>query len=213
MSYDAINERLHDLGWSPFARPAPEPVATALAGGMTVDEVVSRLDGVVVALVESHFYPTIRQASYSKFVERGHFWVLDTAIALGLQHEEPVPNIGRALTVSEWRSHLEKGYTRQGFRDDNCGPNSEQGKLRREAARVPPAEFSGYEQIWELAVLSGSIPVGLTGFDPAYAQKSPRLSDIRGLDAQKWLENLTHLDIHPGDAEHMPWPPQKPVKK
>lgn len=190
--YEEINGNLHDVyHWSQFARPANGPVEEALAAGQTSAAITSALHQFVMnAFTQSAFYPTYEQASYSIFVENGHFWVLNTAVALGLQHEAPVEKIREARTVAEFIDNLNHGYNRLGYRDDNCGPATEQGKLRRAAAKVPPAEWKGYEEIWELAILSGSIPVGLTGFSTAYAQTSPKLREVRGLDAQQYLDNL-----------------------
>lgn len=213
--YEEIVQKLRkDYGWSIFAQPAQGPTEQALANGMPVETIVSLFhQAVLKVFTGSSFYPSYEQASYSLF--RGREYVeLDTAIVLGLQPPDPpVENIGRATTVTQWLSHLQRGYTRQGYKDTTGAPWTENGKLRKAASVIPPEEWKGYEQIWELAILAGYIPVGLTGFDIAYAQKSPRLSEIRGLDAQKWLENLNFIDSAHGDLTGLPWPPQKPAKK
>lgn len=212
--YDEVVRILHeDYEWSPFCSPAPIATEKALET-QTPSEVASALDAYVFRVLESsHFYPSHDQAAYSLFSTGKEYWEHGTAIALGQQVETPVENIGRAVTVDEWLSHMAHGYTRQGYKDTNCAPWTKQGQLRREAVKVVPPAFLGYERIWELAVLSGYFQVGLTGFEIAYATKSPRLSEIRGLDASKWMENLTYIDLHPGDLAGIPWPPQKPVKK
>lgn len=204
---------LHDKhGWSEFAGPAPIATAVALETAPPSD-VASALTNWVKSAQASYIYPSFWQATYSLFCRGREYWEHDTAIALGQQVEFKAENVGRATTVTEWMDRLNHGYNRQGYKDLNAAPWTKQGQLRRAAAETAPPEFAGYEQIWALAVIAGYIPVGLTGFDPAYMQKVPRLSEIRGLDAQKWVENLTYLDLHPGDLAGIPWPPQRPVKK
>ena len=191
MPYAEIVQTLHDMGWSPFACPAPDPVALAIAGGKSDESIVSMLNTYVEnAFSGSSFYPTFEQASYSLFCEGKEMWALTTSLALGQQVEVPTAKIAPAHTVSQWLANMQHGYTRLGDFDGNCGPDSEQGKLRRAAAKIPPPEWVGHEGIWELAILSGSIQVGLTGFEPAYASKSPTLREIRGLDPQQFLDNL-----------------------
>lgn len=216
MGYDEVDRILHEeKGWSEFAHPAPGPVGTALAAGMTVEEAVSRLHGAVTSLMESRFYPSVWQASYSLFVDGVEFWGLKTSLALGLQVEAPVRNIGPARTVKEWLHHMDLGYNRLGDLDENCAPWTEQGQLRRAAAKVPPPEWVGHEGIWELAILSGQIEVGLKGFNVAYANDSPTIREVRGLDAQQYLDNLRGLDAGLGrdEAHPLPWKPAKPLSK
>jgi hypothetical protein len=64
-------------------------------------------------------------------------------------------------------------------------------RRKANASFVPP-EWSqaGCTDHWRLAVIEGYIKTTLDAFSAAYAATTPRLDDVRHLDAQMWLDNL-----------------------
>jgi len=191
--------------WPVGVSPAPGAVATALAT-QTPEQVASVLERFCRGWAENNEPPYGYPVSgpqgayewyrYRCFSDGKEYAELDSSIALGLQHELPEDRIREAKSVSEWIENMEMGRDRLGYKAIDI--TSEWWAMRKAKAAQVPLEWSmaGAGLIYQLAVLSGTIQVGLTGFAVAYASTSPRLAEVRGLDAQMWLDNCRADDVH-----------------
>jgi len=193
--YEEVLRILHtERGWATDAQPEQTYTEQALANGMTVDEVVNRLDATVDAAFGSGIYPTKWQASYSLW--RGREYVaLDTAIVLGLQPPDPpVDSIGEATDIDAWYANLAQGRNRHGERN---------GTLEEYAAR----KARGYDvpELWQISPETAKLYQLLVW----EGYTLPPISSVRGLDRQQWLEKLRAVDAKRPD----PWPTAKPVTK
>lgn len=213
MTYTPVLNLLRTTyGWPRGVSPAPDPVELALQT-MTPEAVAETIDGHIWAWAENnqppYGYPVPgRQGAYEwyryrAFCDGVEYHALNTAIALGQVVEIEVPHERAARSVSEWLDNMAKGRDRHGY--PAIHPDTEQGQARKAKAEQVPLEWliSGAGLIYQLACLSGMIPSSLTGFAVAYASTSPRLADVRGLDAQMWLENMIADD----SRRPRPWLP------
>lgn len=192
MSYNTVLTLLREqYNWPAGVSPAPGPVNVALER-YKPSEIASMLEQYCQNVGPAPWgYPgrAIEWARYRLFNDGVEYWDLNTAIALGQQTEIQVERFRDAVSVSEWLDNLDKGYNRLGFKDD---PSDKEREARAAKAAQVPLEWSmaGAGLIYQLAVLSGTIQTGMTGFHVAYASTSPTLAEVRGLDAQQWLDNL-----------------------
>lgn len=192
MSYSTVVTLLRDqYGWPVGVGPAPQPVAVALQR-YKPSEIASMLEQYCQSAGPAPFgYPgsSVEWARYRLFNDGVEYWDLNTGLALGQVVELPVEKIREALSVSEWLDNLSKNHDRLGFKAELTDVQRE---ARAAKASQVPLEWSiaGAGLIYQLAVLSGTIQTGLTGFQVAYQSKSPSLQEVRGLDAQQWLDNL-----------------------
>lgn len=142
---------------------------------------------------------------YIYFCERKEFWEHDTSVALGLITELPEDKVPEATTVTGWLNNMAHLRDQWGYK--LC----DQAEYDRRLAYslVPPPEWvdAGAAKIFQLAVLRGSIdPSGTTGFSQIAGPNSPLLNDVRGLDAQQWMEN--EAAVKHGTTR--PWEPNYP---
>jgi hypothetical protein len=198
MKHDEVTEILHgsEYGWSVLEAPAPEPVD---ADPRSAAEIAAALDSYLFSQAASMVPPYGAQESNVTILRRRLFyatpkyWEYWTSIALGQQAEPPVDTIGPAASPTEWWEHQERLRNRLG--EGLC--EAAEFARRNAFADVMPIEWRapGMDPvIYQLAVREGYLPVGMQMFDPAYLQSTPRLKDVRGLDAMQWLENLQYAD-------------------
>lgn len=194
-----VNEYLATTyGWPFDVTPAPDPVQFELDKGRTVEEVGDQLDQYVVdasAQFEAPYgYPgtSYEYQRYRLFCTGREYWDLNTKIALGQTQELPVPVLGpNCKSVMEWHDNQAHNINRKG--DGKLSDDPATLDARWVASNQVPLEWAqaGKDDIWALAVREGYIPTGVSGFEAAYAATTPSLDDVRFLDAQMWLTNLT----------------------
>lgn len=218
-----------EYGWTDLEAPAPAPVELELQNS-DADGVAIRLDDWCWSQAEKSApppgievwgdNPEYKYIRYSNFCEGVKYWELNTSIALGQQVEVPVDKQPEARTVSEWWNNQEHNLSRLGYKliDENDPASVDDKNKRWAAAERVPAEWSSETDpdIYRLAVREGLIKVGQTGFHSLYSASTPAsINDVRGLTAQKWLDNLRALDVGYGrDPKYpLPWAPTKPASK
>lgn len=206
MPYSSVLSLLHSTyGWPADCAPDESAVEEALAAGQTPEQVAAALESALVAGAAQigTFYgqtedtkTILRRRLYG---QAAHFNGTDTRVALGLIHELPVDTIGAAQSPSQWWEWQDRLRNRLG--EKLC--DADEFARRMRYAAVVPMEWRGPgvdPLIYQLAVREGYLPVGMERFDPAYLQSVPKLSEVRGLDATQWLQNLQAHD------KGRPWP-------
>ena len=211
---DEVTTVLRDLyDWTEFCSPAPEATALALET-MAVDSVAAQLAAFVWAKVEAGVPWNVPDgdeyewACRQTFTTNQKYWELNTAQALGQQPlDPPVDTIGKAQSPTQWWAAQDMLRNRLG---EKLCSQEEFDRCAKYVANVPIEwmEWNGGALIYQLAVREGYMPVGAAGFDPAYLQTFPKLSDVRGLSATKWMQNLDATD----QGKPWPWPPERPIK-
>lgn len=206
--------------WTVNEAPHPDPTNTALQSA-TPEQVAARLDGWVRAkaanMTAPWGYPV--QGSEGAYLHLryrtfngGEMWARKTDVALGGKDDVSPDTIGEAKTAAQWWDHLQAGRNRLGFKllnfEDPDG--AAEWERRKIAAANVPLEWADAAMIYQLAVLNGDYPVGLTGFHVAYAQKTPRdPASVRGLSADEYLQNMRATDR----GMTLPWPIRRPSAK
>ena len=195
VGYDEVNSILHSLyAWTDGNAPAPDPTDLQLETN-SPGTVAGTLNSFVLSVVAVGIPWNVKPedgyewACRQWFAAGKEYWVLNTAIALGQEHELPVDTIGQAMSPTDWWAYQEKLRNRLG--EKLC--SQEEFDRRKSFAGNVPIEWTARGMdpvIWQLAVREGYMPVGMTGFDPAYLTTNPRLKDVRGLTALQWLQNL-----------------------
>lgn len=207
-AYDQVVSTLRtEFGWTEFCAPAPKATEKQLAVD-SPNTVAITLDSWVRSVVAAGLpYGCAPEdgyawACYEWFQINKKFWEHDSAVALGQQHEVPVDTIGPAYSPTEWWDHQEKLRNRLG--EKLCA--QDEFDRRKSYANLVPIEWSAPGMdgaIYQLAVREGYMPVGMTGFDPAYMQTNPAIAEVRGLTSLQWLQNLQARD----KGMPIPWLP------
>lgn len=198
--YEQTVSILHAKGWPADCAPAPEATILALET-QTPAEVAYVLDAWVNNVVDTTEPPHgitgwnafRRWVCHRTFAVGREFWEYATALALGQIVEPPVNKGAEAQSASEWFRSQSLGRNRLGYLLVDDTPEGAAEMARREAkAKDVPVEWrqAGCSDIWRLAVIEGYIPTTIGALEAAYAAIAVQLRDVRGLDAQQWLENL-----------------------
>lgn len=206
--YDEVLSILREspYNWPLGISPEPEATATALET-MGPAEVAAALDAYLDAQAAGMSFwnqvePTKTILRRRLFTENVEMWGTKTGVALGQIVEPPVDTIGPARSPSEWWAYQDQLRNRLG--EKLC--DSAEFVRRNSFLAIIPDEWlaPGMDpKIYRLAVREGYLPVGMTGFDPAYLQSNPKLNEVRGLDALQWLQNLQARD----KGRPQPWLP------
>ena len=217
MASPEVNEILRvEYGWPVGVSPEPSAVEEALADRSTDQQVADRAENFCRNLAVQNPKPwgftnpdpegAYTFYRYKWFKERKEFWKLDSRIALGLVAEPPEDKVPEAQTVMQFLDNLSHLRDQWGYK--LC--DQEEYDRRHAVAMLPPMEWvdAGAAKIYQLAVMRGSIDAsGTTGFSKVAGPNSPVLDDVRGLDAQQWMENEAAVK----HGQPIPWLPIRPV--
>ena len=204
--YQTVLSILHSpqYGWPLDCAPAPEATAKALET-QTPEEVAATLNDWVDSVVFGSEPPYgiegsdafTRWVIHRTFAVGREMWEVSTLVALGLAVDPPLDKIAEAKSVSEWLRNQSLRRSRLGFLLVDYTPEGDAEMIRREAkAKDIPLEWrdAGKGLVWQLAVVEGLIPTTLDALSAAYAATTPRLDEVRGKDAQQWLDGLRARD-------------------
>ena len=220
MSYDIVVEALKTkLDWpTTVVAPAPNATQAALDAGQLPEDVARRLDTYcydrAAQFQPPYGYPgtAYEYFRYENFSIGREYWELNTQIALGQTVETWQPLAKAAQSTMEWYELQNRNINRLG--DQHlCDPSEWPSRLEHAAAVPIEWTRAGCGEIWQLCVREGYIPTGLSGFVAAYTQSTPSLDEVRGFDAQMYLDNLRCRDTRKpvkwlrGGVQNPEWKP------